>query len=230
MNMMSEAVIHPRTGQALMRVTMKGKNGRETRRTVSLEDYVQLITDSIKLERVSDGVVVKGSQIAKGYIEGIFDSNGSYTQVFRVAGTLRQLVLDNVGHFYVPFPDLIFVLKYDAEKNFFLQTKVFAVVEDQLFYYPFANVSREGNICLGSVKPGTSPDQFVEDFFLGITNHDYYDGWDAKHIKMQWSQEKLARELEKHDVFPTEWLVPIGMNVQELVDNVVNANMKKEVY
>lgn len=224
--LVSESIVHPKTGQALMRVMMDLPNGKQTRRTVTLEDYLKLFQSSIYLERLDDGVVVNKELIPRGFLGGHFATNGSYTCVFERKGKIEQLVLDQVGHFYVPYPDLVFVLRYDAEKKHFPMKRVYAKDGEELYYYPFANVAQSGEICLGSIRPGITPEEFAEDFILGVTNNDFYDGWNATHISMEWSQHELAKKLEQEDRFPTKWLVPLDKTVTELVNEFVKE--KKE--
>lgn len=86
-----------------------------------------------------------------------------------------------------------------------------------MFRYPFGNVSSNGSICMGNILTKKlsfeKADEFMELFFSGVTNNDYYD---KSNILPGYSLSKMINMLEKKKEFPKRWLVETGQTYAAL--------------
>ena len=119
----------------------------------------------------------------------------------------------------IPFPALLFDLYF--KKGHAYDQNVYAVVpnkdgslsDDSLLYrYPYGNVSKSGDICMGNISVKCSDiseaDKFCEEFFLGIDEGHYYTPGEM--VSKNWTLGKLYNEVLKKKSFPNSWLVPNG--------------------
>ena len=208
-------------GDTLFTVIMEKEDGQVLKKELDLPSFMHLLDTSKVVEE--NYVALSRDMIPEGYIDGHFASPLTYTCVWEVKGKVRQLVYDaknadgKVKHYSLPFPDLVFALsvKGGVRQSF----SCFAKKEGDtaLFHYPFGNVSDSGGVCMGSIATkNVTPCQIEEDFFLGVTNNDYYTG--MRRCGMEWSQTRLFKELKGKDKYPDNWLVGAGTDLMELVN------------
>ena len=202
-------------GNTVFDVTIKTSDGREKKRSLSLSDYILLLSESKKA--TDEYITLPEGFLPENVIESCVASVHQYDIIWRVKGKkrcflYRSISSDEPKAYTIPFPDLIFRLHVD---NDVIRAKeCFASKEgdDHLYAYPFGNVSTSGEICMGNIQvTGLSQrvDTFTDDFFLGITNNDYWKISERINIKgCDWSQQKLVDELTKRETFPSEWLMP----------------------
>ena len=209
--------VQDRAGNDAMKVRIVGVDGDEMIKTISLADYFDLFNQS--LEREASYVNINPLHMPNGYIKGLFADENTYKLLWKVKGKNRQLIHTS-GHYRVPFPDLVFLLC--VKNNVITKKRVWAVDnEGQMYQYPFGNVDTSGNICMGNISTRieNGASSFEEDFFLGITNNDYFSE-EGSHIVPMWSQEKLLRELSKEKVFPQRWLKKVNWTLPELEEKL----------
>ncbi len=74
-----------------------------------------------------------------------------------------------------------------------------------------------GNISLADV----CPESFAEEFFLGVTNDDYYNGGK---VEPKYTQRQLLEKLSELEAFPDRWLVKYeDFDLKALTDRFKNA-------
>lgn len=202
------------TGNTVFDVVIRTSDGREKRRSLFLDDYITLLSESKKTK--DNYAVIPEGFLPADTIEACVASTSQYDVIWRVHGEKRLMLYGPAGQepkaHTVPFPDLIFRLSVD---DGIIRTKECYAAkkgDQHLYIYPFGNVATNGGICMGNIyvdELDKRVDSFTDCFFLGITNNDYWSVTDRVNIKgCDWSQAKLIEELEKRDVFPYEWLVP----------------------
>lgn len=194
-------------GEVSMRVSVTTDEGLETLKTVSLGDFVRLFDKSLVPvieEEYSTMTLPKGATKVAQASDDTFRVNVVYE------AERRQLVFGKVIY-HVPFPRLIF--SFDVKKGKAVGKRCFALKpnSNELYRYPFGNVSADGSICFGSIDLGAVTgghciDRIVDDFFHGVTNNDYYKAGET--ISPNFSQQQLLEKLKNMDTFPTEWLMP----------------------
>ena len=192
-------------GHTLFVVRFTDTSGEVIQKTLSPEDYADLITGSLKEDRAYWRI--RPDFIPEGFVDGCISDNSNYLIAFKVKG--RQRPFDHKSGIYnIPFPDLVFFIRMGRGR--ILDKEVYALKEgsDVLYQYPFGNVSTSGSICSGNIdldevrKEG--PAMFAELFFLGKTNNDYFGT--GSHITTGWSQEELLRRLDGKKKFPERLL------------------------
>ena len=210
-----------RRGDTLFTVTMEKEDGMIQKKELDLPTFLHLIDASKVVDM--NYVALSKDMIPDGYIDGHFASPTNYTCVWEVKGKKRQLVYESTGagskpkHYTLPFPNLVFGLSVSngVKQSFYCFAKKEG--DSRLYRYPFGNVSDEGSVCMGSISTkNVTPSIIEDDFFLGITNNDYF-GDGMKKCGMKWSQPKLFSELKGKDRFPDNWLVDAECDLQDLL-------------
>ncbi len=234
MKIVSETV-QSETGQVFFRTTVasdmsvdiSGIKGKATTRTLPVDEYGELLSLSMRVDKNPYFHVPKEFYPgADGYIDGYIGEDG-WIAVWRVKG-IKRLLVHSSGHYMVPFPDLIFLVK--AGKNN-VEGYVWAIDDkDWVYRYPFGNVSTTGAICMGNINLSDVPgaEAFTEEFFLGKTNNDYFGI--GTHIKPKYSQQELLRRLEKKDRFPKRWLVDSKMTLEDIIRRAKPSNFEEMAF
>ncbi len=208
----SKTVADP-VGHVLFQVKLTDDKGSVCERTLTEEQYFDLLGHSMRHEESYAHVGARF--LPPTTIDAYVCDERTYRIAWFVNGKKRCFFYGE-GHYEIPFPALVFVL--DVNKGCVRQKSVYAVKrgDDQLYMYPFGNVSESGGICMGNIHVDFSngPEVFAEEFFLGKTNDDYYSP--GNHTVPKWSQSKLVENLEKLDTFPDEWLLPTKGNCKTL--------------
>lgn len=211
-------------GETVFEIQMQKENGEMVINKVDLSTFLNIL-DATKVQE-ENYVRLSRELVPEGYIDGAFASDDTYWCIWKVKGAKRQFVLDmrngddSLRHHIIPYPSLVFALK--VHKGVRQAFRCYATKEGSsaLYEYPFGNVNTGGSVCMGSIRTkDVTPANTEEDFFLGVTNNDYYSGF-AK-CGMDWSQEKLIKELSGKDEFPDNWLQECGQcrDVKELIKN-----------
>lgn len=198
----SEALVD-KTGHTLFRCVYTQKNGREIIKVISLEDYLGLLGSSVR-ETVTYSWIPEGF-FPEGYLGGAFADTKNYTAVWRVPARKRTINHFRAGRNLVPFPEMVFSVNVSGGRA---SGRVFAVKRDNLYQYPFGNVSTSGSICMGNIDVDMieeGPSAFEEDFFAGVTNDDYFQP--GVYVNLKGTQVDLIKRLVDKDKFPDKWLV-----------------------
>lgn len=207
-------------GDTLFRVTMKKEDGQIVTKTLELSSYLKLL-DASKV-REEAYINLSRELIPEGYIDGHYAGPQTFTCVWEVKGRKRQLVYNartadgGIRPMQMPYPDLVFGLSVlNGTKQAFY---CFARKDgsSRLYQYPFGNVNSSGSVCMGSIATTTvTPRQIEEDFFLGVTNDDYFNG--MQKCGMEWSQTRLFKELVGREKYPDNWLVEANMTIEDFI-------------
>ena len=127
------------------------------------------------------------------------------------------------GEFFrIPFPTLLMHTK--IRKGSRNEMHIYALDTDEpteqslVYEYPFANVFKDGNVCMGNIvsKKVSSikdVDRIFDDFVCGITNDHLYH----MQNKMGLTQLELVKYIEKMDTYPKELLLGNGKTLRALV-------------
>ncbi len=208
-------------GDTLFSVKMEKDDGQLILKELELSSFLKLLDSSVVREETY--LHIKKDFIPHGYIDGHFVSDRTYTCVWEVKGKKRQLIYDprtadgSVKHHVLPFPDLVFGLSVlnGVRQSFYCYAKKEG--GSKLCHYPFGNVSSNGSVCMGNISSkGITPLSTEEDFFLGVTNNDYYAGMEK--CGMNWSQTRLFEELAGKDKYPDNWLVETNVTVEKFLE------------
>ncbi len=190
-------------GHDFIRVVMKSDDGIESIRTLTVNQFCKILNQSVEEE-------LSFSEIKKDFYpaDTIWAKMADYSNfdvIWREKPGVKCFVYHE-KHYMIPFPTLVFALSVRGgavrDKRCYAQKEKGG---DALFYYPFGNVSMDGSICMGSINMGDYQhvDEFSEDFYLGVTNDDYYGDYK---LKPKFSQEQALEKLTKLDKFPDRWL------------------------
>ena len=207
------------TGHTFFNVRFTTVKGEIIEKVLTPQDYVSLLGSSLKVDRTYWRI--NRELIPEGFVDGCVSDDYNYKMAFKVKGQVRQLVHTS-GQYMVPFPDLLFVL--DVKDGRPVEKCVYALKKrgDDLYRYPFGNVSTSGHICTGNISLSEvrtgGPMMFAELFFLGKTNNDYFD--EGTHIKTKWSQDELLRRIEGKESFPERLLLPTEAEYRTVGDIV----------
>jgi len=214
--------VHDKLGRELMRVVLYDDKGRQKEtRTLSMENYFGLLGRNLK--ETKRFVEIRNDRLPKGYITGWYADDDNYTVIFKVAGKTRQFVYRDGGHYRIPYPDLVFVV--GVRKGQIIEKYTYVIDDkDNLFQYPFGNVSTQGAICTGNIDiKGLTLDEFAEEFFLGVTNDDYWQ--QGNHISPKsFSQKQMLEKLDGKDKFPMKWLLKASPYT---LDKLISSHSKK---
>jgi len=205
--------ITDKTGRSFMRTTMVGDDGIEVIKILTIPQLVKILGSALE-EQVSL-VKVKKDFFPKKAIETYFADYSNYTCIWEVPGKIRTFVFSNGRHYHIPYPKLCF--KLVVRQGRIISKSCFSLkgASKTLYYYPFGNVSANGEICMGNIGLELEKvENFSEEFFMGVTNNDYYSS--IKRIVPEYSQEQLLEKLSKLDKFPEKWLVPTDMTLDDI--------------
>jgi hypothetical protein len=185
-----------------------------SRRTLSWSDYFSFLGKTL-VEKPHYAEVTP-MQIPRGFLKGWFLDSENYTCIFKVDAKKRQFVLKGCGHYMVPFPDMVFVI--GINKGQVVEKKCFCLGKDgeTLFQYPFGNVSCDGGICMGNIDyRNLSLEEITEEFFLGVTNNDYWEK--GNHITDDTlSQQQFVEKVDGKDEIPQKYLIKCS-TLEELI-------------
>lgn len=206
------------TGTSLMEVIFKKTNGEQISKMMSLKAFAELILGSIKKECTYSHI--SKEFFPSEYIDGYIANDNTYKCIWKEKGIKRTMAYSADGIetlFFVPYPDLIFLI--NVNDGVVTRKEVYATKqnEDNLYRYPFGNVSTSGSICMGNIDTkNLIPSTFAEKFFQGLTNNDFYKP--GEHVVPKWEQTILLEKLEKVTSFPEKWLIPTLSNYKTITE------------
>lgn len=204
-------------GNEFIEVTVKGDDGQESTRTLTISDFLDAMGKSVRHETVM--VPIKSGFFPSDYLSLMFGDLEHYSCSFIVEPKKRVFVLSDGGHYHIPYPKLLFQV---SRSGYSMEGHVFALKSKgkskTLYAYPFGNVSTDGRICMGNIdlKELESVTDFTEEFFLGVTNGDYLEYGKAR-VKPSYTQNQLLEKLEKLDEFPDKWLIESNVPYDRIV-------------
>jgi len=209
------------TGHPYFRVVMEN-NGKSIIRNLTVSQFIKVIGGSVEDER--EYVRLKDDFFPKSAKATWFSDYQNFSCVWEVPAKVRLLILKtSLGekHFHVPFPKLVFRI---TVKNGVITSKSCYAMKkgsDKLFNYPFANVSKDGSICMGNISARDikKVSDFSDAFFSGVTNNDYYGDVGNGKVSVKFSQEQLLEKLSQQKTFPDSFLVEAeGRTLKRLCD------------
>lgn len=202
-------------GNSFVEVTIKEEDGRVVKRTLEISTFLNAMGASIKKDVPL--VHIKPGFFPRNYLSLDFGNYEHFDVSFVVPAKKRVFVYQNGKHYHIPYPKLLFEISRCSYSN--ITGRVFAMRKNgkELYHYPFGNVSDYGNICMGNIdlKSIESIDDYVEEFFLGVTNDDYIGN--KARVVPSYSQTQLLEHLEKLDEFPDKWLVECPTLYEDIV-------------
>lgn len=217
--------IPDRLGNTLVRFQYQGKL-KQMRKTVSLTSFIEMLNKT----QVKEKVYYKTGKLPEGYVNGAYGRDGAYIAVIHVPAKKRCLNYYNSRHFFIPFPELYFC--FDVSSNGTISHKycyAYDGTSNTLSYYPFGNVSDDGNICMGNIackaKNPKDLERVIDDFFMSVTNDDYFSSYE---LNPKWTQLQLLEQLEKskEEKYPKKFLCSNGILLSDIVDKLTFASNK----
>lgn len=200
MNLCSETLTDS-TGNVLFRVALTNDDGSVMTKTLTPESFIKLIQNGCTQELC----YMHLGKLPEGYIDCSVADERSFRILIKVPAEKRLLVHTS-GHYQIPFPDLVFYLYV---KNGLVQKfRCYAMKRDTLYFYPFGNVSANGEICMGNISCTditlNKTMDVIENFLGGKTNNDYFSP--KNKVNNSYSQQTMLEKLSKMDAFPQRWL------------------------
>lgn len=216
---LSAKLTSDRFGNSLFDVVIKESSGEVTKRTLPLEDFVNLIAGStvIKKEEISmlESTIPDGCfKLRLGEKAENFDA-----AFFLPEETVGAKILGNPLRFLQP-KRVVFLSHREQGANAFSRTnlQVYAVKDDKvtgkssLFWYPLGHVEKDGHVCTGgacvNVKLNSVEDsyKYFESFFTAESSGHYYNP--DRTITEKMSYGAMMEALSNLDKFPYQWLTP----------------------
>lgn len=208
-----------RFGNSLFDVLIKESSGEVTKRTLSLEDYVNLIAGSTVIKKE------KLSMLETNVPDGCFKIRlGERAENFDAAFFLPEemvgaKILGNPLRFLQP-RRVVFLSHREQGDNAYSRTnlRVYAVKDDKvtgktsLFWYPLGHVEKDGHVCTGgacaNIKLNSVEDAFkyFESFFTAESSGHYYNP--DRTITEKLSYGAMMEALSNLEKFPYQWLTP----------------------
>lgn len=207
-----------RLGNEFLKVMMTKTDGTVATRTLTVDQFCKILRQS--QEQSLDFNEWKKDFFPKDTLYAKIADYKNYDVVWAEKPGKRCFVYRD-EHFFIPFPDLIFAIS--VRKGNVTSKYCYARKKSDkkgLYKYPFGNVSSDGSICMGniSLKDIEHADDFAEEFYLGVTNDDYYQV--GGKVKPKYTQRQLLEKLSKLEAFPERWLIKHEtFNLNELIDD-----------
>ena len=202
-------------GEVMFKVQFIQSNGQVDVKSLNYKTYLSLLTKS-----VHQNEYIQLGEVPTGYKEAAYADRDTY-KIFLCAPAQKRLMVYQGGHYWIPFPGCLFFL--EVKKGAVCHKYVYCYADEEikdesrLFRYPFGNVSSNGSICMGNILTKRlsfeKADEFMDLFFSGVTNNDYYD---KSNILPGYSLSKMINMLEKKKEFPKRWLVETGQTYAAL--------------
>ena len=207
-------------GNPFIKVSMIGENNKSTIRTLTIAQFIKVLGGATKEER--EFVKLRENFFPKSQKAVYFSDYLNYTCIWEEGAKERLLVLKTpLGdkHYHVPFPTLIF--RITVKDGQVVSKYCFARKKNSktICRYPFGNVSNSGSICMGNISANdmTCVEDFSDDFFMGVTNNDYYRNGEGR-VTFEVTQEQLLDKLSALKEFPDNWLVESDVTEEQLLD------------
>lgn len=201
-----------RAGVVSFRVSLTNEDKSVLTKTLSPQSLILLLQNSCELKTEYMHI----GKLPEGYVDGAIASKDSFWVLIKVPAK-KRLFVHVSGHYQIPYPDLIFFFKVD--KGYLKEKKVFTIKDQQLYHYPFGNVNMDGNICMGNISFESLQincmNRVIDDFFLGVTNNDYY--MPGESVKVKYTQQTLLKKLSVMETFPDRWLVRSIVSLEKLM-------------
>lgn len=189
-------------------------------KTVSIDDLVAAMSKGFE---ITTGILPQGVKFYSG-------TKSHYKIGIEVPGRRRTVSFSlTTGKFDVeiPFPDMLFI--FEVSRGHYQSSKGFAVIppvglsNDQLYLFPFGNISHNGSICWGSAATGEVTDAIMLDsavnkFFSSVFSGHYVWGTNTFHPPEGVGDlQELINYLKDKEDFPSSMLKPCGMTLGEVL-------------
>lgn len=208
-----------KNGAEYVKCTFIDEDGIGEMKTISYEDYIQLL-DSSKTFRETASFKRLGG-VPQGFYDGCISNDGSLMAFLELKADKRFFSYANKP-LHLNFPRLLFA--FSSNSNHMLVNKcVFSIKgteplsdETILCSYPFGNVQAySGDICYGEgkVPPIHNFNDFMSaiEVFLSTKTVNHYYGLKPR-ITGTYQQHELIDMIKKRDSFPEEQLRVIDQN------------------
>lgn len=212
-------VLWDRSERCYFVVSCEEDDGTTFTRHLTYDQTCAFLANSGVSEKVSCPV----GRLPEGYIDALAESDGGgrvkvYVPPQRRTFFLRAAEGTMPMSFRVPMPAMIFEVCYGGRRLTGSCCVVSGTYEEvrEAYYagnlvtyrYPFANVSKSGSICMGNipyeVKKARDAHVFVDAFFDGVSNADYYDA--RERLRSARGQMEFLGSIEGEERFPLEEL------------------------
>lgn len=207
-------------------VTMTDRTGGGETKMMEYEDFLAMLKDSGRM--VEDNTYIPIGNLPAGFIDGKLLSSGEGgVALLYVPPHKGVFLLEIAGDrkeppqaFHIPYPAAVFEItygergktsgkvwctKYATAEGF---RKAYWGKRAKKYCYPFANVDRNGSICMGNIarKVDRMEDapKYIGAFFDGISSHHYMD---QRKYRPDMTQAELLKELDGLEKFPNEYLL-----------------------
>ena len=209
-----------RFGNSLFDVLVTESTGEVIKRTLPLEDFVNLLADCTKIKKEKRPMI----EVSKVPNNCLKLRQGEKPCDFDAAFFLKEeivgaKILGNPMRFPQP-RRVVFISHRGAESGTYGRTnlRVYAVKDKditdttKLFWYPLGHVGEDGHVCTGNAGAGVdlssvdkSQDYFDAFFGAECSGHYYSKGGT---IKEDMSYGEMMETLSGLSEFPYEWLQP----------------------
>lgn len=205
-----------------VQVNIQAEDGEMIRKTVSLENFTNLLNSSVRF--VDTSPLVQIGEIPHGYIDGAVSSDGKMSVLIHMPAQKTHFFSGGV-HREVAFPGLVFGFAKNKDDKV-TTSQCFSVKGEELsnsthlYLYPYGNVSHTGGICWGNgLKYATIShlkdfEELIQIFFDSETFPHYYEA--SVNTGLNCSHGELVALMEQADHFPEDMLKPADITLGEL--------------
>ncbi|MFR4875349.1 MAG: hypothetical protein ACLUBZ_00300 [Ruthenibacterium lactatiformans] len=198
------------------------KEMQASRKTITLEDFIRSIQESMLAQKVSSGLLPPGTI---SYCE---NSNRLITIAMVPSDEYATITYFNTLYENFPLPRMVFQFSFFVGQR--VQSVRIGVIErgrvrpeSRMFYYPFSNVHTGGDsrLCIGSntLPRVTSPHGLssLPRFLLELPNND--DWFNASCNKLGYSMRQLLEHLKGKTptYYDANILVPNGKTLADFI-------------
>lgn len=196
-------------GDSFVEVMCYSADGSQSRKELTVSDFAAVLTSHTGARYFNLG------KLPSGYYDAAFATNDTFKIVLTIPAG-RQSTLYFGKPVVVPFPALAF--KFNVQGRKLVKTYCFAVGDnEQLYRYPFGNVSTDGVVCWGSnqdVLCGNYTTLFDTQLlpikFIGSDSNSDYAGLGSHFSKETGCSciSELIKKLSSMEYFDKLFLVP----------------------
>lgn len=188
------------------------EGGRMIRKTISFEDYKNLLFGSENKE-VTYFSVEHPRYYYQGYAS---DQKGTFKVILTVPSGQHMFVSEKFKiAAQIPYPALAFKLSFGKgickERNCYALDTDTPTDDSVLYRYPYGNVSHVGSICMGNISIKCASikdaDKFVDAFFEGVDEGHYYSA--GENTIPVYKEKQLVKKVMEIGSFPSQWLYPM---------------------
>ena len=228
-------VMEDRAGRSYFVVSCEEKGGKVYTRHLTYDQMLEVLSRS----GASEKSYYPMGRLPEGYVDAVMDSEGGGKVKIYVPPKERVFFLRVQEEkmpmsFRIPMPAMLFEVSFGGKRLSGACCVVDGTYEEVLndyyegrlavYRYPFGNVSEYGSVCMGNisyeVKNAFEANAYVDAFFDGVTNADYFQ--EGNRLRSKMGQMEFLGKLEKMKSFPM-------LELYELKDSLLGIPYQRQI-